>query len=341
MESQSGRHTRSISETKIFLTRSIPDIGIDMLRTEGFPVTVWPHDRPMPVAEMIEEAKQSHVLVTLTTDPIDSNFLSACSQLEMISQFGAGYDNIDIPAATKLGIPVGNTPGAMTEATADIAFGLMIAVARKFFYMHKTILKGEWSHFRPKANLGIELNNKTLGVFGLGRIGLAMAIRCRGAYNMNIIYCNRTPNVEAEKLLNAKRVSFDELLQQSDVLSVHSVLSNETKNIFNKAAFTKMKASSIFINTARGGVHNEKDIIDALNSGTIMGAGLDVTNPEPMKSDNPLLSMENVCILPHIGSATVEARNEMSRMAAENIISFYKNNTIPHLVNPEVFKLNS
>jgi len=331
----------SVREVKILITRSIPDIGIDLLRKEGFSITIWPHDRPMPASEMIDEAKKHHALITLTTDPVDSNFLSACSHLELISQFGAGYDNIDIPLATKLGIPVGNAPGAMTEATADIAFGLMIAVSRKFFYMHKTIAKGEWTHFRPKANLGFEPNNKTLGIFGLGRIGLAMARRCKGAYNMNIIYCNRKPNLEAEKLYGAKQVSFDELLQQSDVISVHSVMSKETKEIFDKHAFSKMKPSSIFINTARGGIHNEKDLIDALNNGTIWGAGLDVTNPEPMKKDNPLLEMENVCILPHIGSATIEARNEMSRMAAENIIQFYKNDFIPNLVNPEFRKSNS
>jgi len=256
----------------------------------------------------------------------------------MISQFAVGYDNIDVPLATKLGIPIGYAPGAMNDATADIAFGLMIAVARKFFYMHKGILKEEWTYFKPNANLGFELNNKTLGIFGLGRIGMAMARRCKGAYNMNIIYCNRKANPDAERLYGAKQVSFDELLQQSDVISVHSVMSKETKEIFNKHAFSKMKPTSIFINTARGGIHNEKDLIDALNNGIIWGAGLDVTNPEPMQPDNPLLEMENVCILPHIGSATIEARNEMSRMAAENIISYYKNNTVPNIVNPEVLK---
>ena len=153
---------------------------------------------------------------------------------------------------------------------------------------------------------------------------------------MNIIYCNRNVNPEAEKLVGAIRVNFDELLQQSDVISVHSVMSKETQEIFNKDAFNQMKPSSIFINTARGGIHNENDLIDALNNNTILGAGLDVTNPEPMSIDNPLLEMENVCILPHIGSATIEARNEMSRMAAENIISYFKEHTVPNIVNPEV-----
>jgi len=329
---------RNISDIKVLVTRNIPPIGIEMLRNEGFPVTAWPLERPMTDQELIAESKKHTVILCVSADNIGTDFINTCPHLEMISQFAVGYDNIDVPLATKLGIPIGYAPGAMNEATADIAFGLMIAVARKFCYMHKGILKGEWTYFKPNANLGMEFNNKTIGIFGLGRIGLAMARRCKGAYDMNIIYCNRNVNTEAEKLFNAKRVSFDELLRQSDVISVHSVLSKDTKEIFNKDAFSKMKSTSIFINTARGGVHNEQDLIEALNKGIIWGAGLDVTNPEPMKLDNPLLEMENVCILPHIGSATIEARNEMSRMAAENIISYYKNNIVPNIVNPEVLK---
>ena len=329
---------RSNREIKILITRIIPSVGIDMLRKEGFSVTAWPHERPMTDEELITESKRHNVILCVSADNIGTDFINECSHLEMISQFAVGYDNIDVPLATRLGIPIGYAPGAMNEATADIAFGLMIAVARKFFYMHKGILRGEWTYFKPNANLGIELNNKTIGIFGLGRIGMAMARRCKGAYNMNIIYCNRKPNAEAEKLFDAKRVSFDELLQQSDVISVHSIMSKETKEIFNKEAFGKMKSTSIFINTARGGIHNEKDLVEALNNKTILGAGLDVTNPEPMKPDNPLLEMENVCILPHIGSATIEARNEMSRMAAGNIISYYRNTTVPNIVNPEVLK---
>jgi len=327
---------RKLDEIKVLVTRNIPVLGVEMLRKEGFSVTAWSLERPMTEQELIAESKKHNVILCVSADNIGTNFINTCSHLEMISQFAVGYDNIDVPLATKLGIPIGYAPGAMNEATADIAFGLMIAVGRKFFYMHKGILKGAWTYFKPNANLGIEFNNKTLGIFGLGRIGMAMARRCKGAYNMNIIYCNRKPNLEAEKLYGAKQVSFDELLRQSDVISVHSVMSKETKEIFNKDAFNKMKHSSIFINTARGGIHNEKDLMEALNSGTIRGAGLDVTNPEPMKQDNPLLEMENVCILPHIGSATIEARNEMSRMAAENIISYYRNNTVPNIVNPEV-----
>lgn len=328
--------SKNLNEIKVFITRDIPSIGIDLLKKEGFNVSIWPHDRPIPPDELVKEANKANALVTITTDPIDKDFLNQCKHLDIISQFGAGYDNINIGEATKLGIPIGNAPGAMSDATADIAFGLMIAVSRKFFYMHKKIGKGEWSHFRPKANLGFELKNKTLGIFGLGRIGMEMAKRCKGAYNMNIIYTNRKPNNDAEKLLDAKKVSFDELLQQSDVISAHCALSEETKGIFNKDAFARMKPISIFINTARGPVHHEEDLLDALNRGRIWGAGLDVTNPEPMKKDNPLLEMENVAILPHIGSATIEARDEMSRLAAVNIVEFYKNNRIPNFVNPQV-----
>ena len=327
---------RQPGEIKVLVTRNIPVLGVEMLRKEGFSVTAWPFERPMTDPELIAESKKHNVILCVSADNIGTGFITTCSHLEMISQFAVGYDNIDVPLATKLGIPIGYAPGAMNEATADIAFGLMIAAGRKFFYMHKGILNGEWTYFKPNANLGIEFNNKTLGIFGLGRIGMAMARRCKGAYNMNILYCNRNANPDAEKSYGATRVSFDELLEQSDVISVHSIMSKETREIFDKNAFGKMRPASIFINTARGGIHNEQDLIDALKKGSIWGAGLDVTNPEPMNPDNPLLEMENVCILPHIGSATIEARNEMSRMAAENIISYYKNDTVPNIVNPEV-----
>jgi glyoxylate reductase len=326
---------RRIQDVRVFISRDLPAIAAASLREAGFDLTARPTDDPLPQAELIEVSKKNHALLCIVSDKIDAHFLNECKHLEIISQFGVGYDNINIPEATRLGIPVGNTPGAMSDATADVAFGLMINVSRKMFYMHKTIAAGKWSYFRPKANLGFELKNKTLGIFGMGRIGMEMAMRCRGAYNMKVIYHNRTRNTEAEKTLGATWVSFDNLLSQSDILSVHSVLSEETKGLFDRTAFRKMKRSSVFINTSRGLVHNEIDLIASLQAGEIWGAGLDVTNPEPMKPDNPLLSMENVAILPHIGSATEEARSEMGRLAALNIIEFYKNGRIPHLVNPE------
>src|SRR6185295_16366847 len=190
-----------------------------------------------------------------------------------------GYDNIDIDSATKLKIPVGNTPDVLSDATADIAFTLLLMTSRKAIFHHKRILNKQWDFFRPTANLGIELKNKTLGIFGLGRIGFEMAKRCRGAYNMSIIYHNRSQNKMAENELGAKKVTFDELLSKSDVLSVHTALTPETKGKFDYSTFCKMKPNSIFINTARGGMHQEEDLIKALNEKRIWGAGLDVTNP--------------------------------------------------------------
>jgi glyoxylate reductase len=322
-----------MTNKKILATRIFPDSGIKLLIENGFSVTQWNHERPMTQPELIEQAKLHNALFCTLTDKIDCHFLSECPHLEVISQFGVGYDNIDIAEATRLKIPVGNTPDVLSEATANIAFGLMIATSRKMFWLHKSILRGEWKYFEPNAHLGIELKGKTLGIFGLGRIGFEMAKLCKGAYNMDVIYHNRHSNKMAEVQLGARLVSFNELLQQSDVLSVHCALTDETRGVFNKEAFSEMKPTSIFINTSRGPVHNEPDLIESLNSGQIWGAGLDVTNPEPMQSDNPLLTMENVSVLPHIGSGTEETRGEMSVMTAENIIGFYRDGKIPHCVN--------
>ena len=323
-----------MNNKKVLISRIFPEVGAELLKAAGFFVTTWNDDRPMTQDELIENAKIHDVLFCTLTDKIDKKFLNDCSHLEIISQYAAGYDNIDISEATILGIPIGFTPDAMSEATADIAFGLMIATSRKMFYLHKKIISRDWSFFKPKADLGIELKNKTLGIYGLGRIGMEMAKRCKGAYNMKILYHNRTPNLKAEQELDAEYVDFNALLIKSDVISVHCSFKSETKGIFNKAAFSLMKPTSIFINTSRGLVHNESDLIEALKTGMIWGTGLDVTNPEPMQPDNPLLKMENVAVLPHIGSATIEAREKMAKMAAENIIEYYKNKRIPHIVNP-------
>ena len=317
---------------KVLVSLNFPKIGIEMLRQEGMTVTVWTDDLPMTKEELNEATQKHDILLSSSTYKLDADFLERNKHLKLISQFAAGYNNIDLKRAAGLGIPIANTPNAMSDATADIAFGLMLAVARKMFYMHKRIISGDWDHFRPQANLGIELKGKTVGIFGMGRIGTEFAKRCFGAYDMKIIYHNRNKNQKAEKLLNATYVTFGDLLQQSDIISVHSGLSEETKELFNSKTFAKMKPSAIFINADRGGIHNEQDLIDALKNETIWGAGLDVTNPEPMQPDNPLLNMENVAVLPHIGSATVEARNEMSRLAALNIIQFSRGEPIDNLV---------
>jgi glyoxylate reductase len=322
---------------KVFITRKIPELGLNYLRQHGIELSEWTTPRDLTQLELIEYCKSADALLSAGFNKIDKHFLTAAHHLKVISLHSVGYDNVDVPAATALKIPIGNTPGVLSNATADLAFLLILATSRKAFYMHKTIAAGQWGFFEPKANLGIEIHGKTLGIFGLGKIGFELARRCAFAFNMKIIYHNRHPHAEAEKALGARLVSFQELLESSDVLSVNTALTPETKEKFNKEVFARMKPSSIFINAARGSIHQEEDLIDALNKGTIWGAGLDVTNPEPMHPDNPLLSMPNVCVLPHIGSATEETRAAMSLLAAKNIVAGLKGDHLPYCVNPEVY----
>jgi len=206
----------------------------------------------------------------------------------------------------------------------------MLAVSRKAFFGYRKITDGNWVKYEPAQELGIELNGKTLGVFGLGKIGLEMAKKCKAAYNMKVVYHNRSRNEVAEKEIAAEYLSFDELLAQSDVLTVHTALTSETKEKFSMEVFRKMKSNAIFINTARGGIHNEQDLIRALEEKVIWGAGLDVTNPEPMDKNNPLLFMESVAVLPHIGSATEETREAMAGLIVENILAGLNGEKIPY-----------
>lgn len=315
---------------KIFITREIPQVGLTMLREAGIEYIEWTEKRELSREELFDFSKQCDALLTAGPNKIDKEFLAACGHLKVISLLSVGYDNVDVAEATRLGIPVGNTPGVLSGATADTAFLLMLASSRNAFVQHKKILRGEWGFYEPTAGLGIELTGKTLGIFGLGKIGFEMAKRCVGAYNMKVIYHNRSRNEEAEQALAARYVSFDELLAESDVLSVHTSLSSETRNKFDKVAFRKMKPTAMFINTARGGIHNETDLLTALQDKVIWGAGLDVTNPEPMAKDNPLLEMDNVAILPHIGSATEETRDAMAVIAAKNAIAGLRGEPLPH-----------
>ncbi|MDH5603032.1 MAG: D-glycerate dehydrogenase [Cyclobacteriaceae bacterium] len=323
---------------RVYVSRDFPRKGIDMLLDQGIETTVWEQDRPQTREELIRNVKGYDALFCASTDKIDSHFLRESKHLKMISQFAAGYDNIDLKEATRQGIIVANTPDVMRDATADIAFTLMLAVSRKICYMHKKIIRGEWDYFRPKANLGRELSKATIGIVGMGSIGMEMAKRCKAAYEMEILYTGHRQNEFAEKLYNARKVSLEELCQKSDVISVHCPLTDETRGMFDMSWFKKMKPSAIFINTARGTIHREEDLIEALQKGYIWGAGLDVTDPEPMDKDNPLLEMENVAVVPHIGSSTIQARDAMSRLAAENILDFVAGKKIKNLLNPEVLE---
>jgi len=322
---------------KIFLTRKIPQPGLDLLKNAGHTITIWEEKRDLLPSELVGFCLQNDALLSAGPNKIDAAFLKACSHLKVIALHSVGFDQVDIAAATALKIPIGNTPGVLSDATADTAFLLMLAASRKAFSEHKKILEGNWGFFEPTAGLGIEIKGKTLGVFGLGGIGFEMAKKCVGAYDMKVIYHNRGNNLKAEQELGAVKVSFEELLVQSDVLTVHTALTPETKGIFNMEVFKKMKPNSIFVNTARGAIHNEADLIQALEQKLIWGAGLDVTNPEPMDPENVLLSMPNVAVLPHIGSATVETRDAMSVIAARNILAGLAGERLPFVVNGDIY----
>lgn len=321
---------------KVFVTRVIPESGRKIIEAGGHEVTEWKEKRPLSSQELIDYCQSSDALLCVGSR-IDENFLNACKHLKVIALHSVGFDNVDLDAATRLKIPISNTPGVLSGATADTAFLLMLATSRKAFYLHKKILNGNWGFFEPTADLGIELNGATLGIYGLGKIGLEMAKKSAAAYGMRVIYHNRNRNVEAERELGATYVSFPDLLSQSDVLSVHTALTPETEGRFDINAFKQMKTNAIFVNTARGKIHNEGDLLIALQQGMIWGAGLDVTEPEPMDSKNELLNMPNVSILPHIGSATVETRNAMAQLAAKNIVAGLNDEKLPNIINPEIY----
>ena len=317
---------------KVFISGNIAESGIKILEQNDIDLVRWKEPRQISTEELIDACQNVDALVSVGPNKIDSEFLHACKHLKVIALHSVGFDNVDVDTAKKLNIPIGNTPGVLSGATADTAFLLMLAVSRKAFYLHKKIINGQWENYEPTPELGIELNGKTLGIFGMGNIGLEMAKKSIGAYGMRVIYHNRNKNEEAEQTIEATYVSFEELLEKSDVLSVHTALTPETKGKFNLSVFEKMKPQSIFINTARGGIHNEKDLIKALNEKLIWGAGLDVTNPEPMNADNPLLQMESVAVLPHVGSATYETRSAMANLVAENVIAGLRGEKLPHEV---------
>lgn len=321
---------------KICINKRIPEIGITMLQEAGLEVAIAENEH-LSHEEWLAYCKDADAVLNVGQNKYQKDFFEQCPNLKAIALYSVGFDHVDISEANERGIPVGNTPDVLSRATSDVAFLLMQSVARRASYNFQKVNDGNWGDFDPLHALGQELYGKTLGIFGLGRIGFEMAEKCKKAFDMNIIYHNRHHNDEAESKLGAQYVSFDELVSQSDVLSIHANFKNEQADLFNHSVFEKMKPNAIFINTARGGFHNQKDLYNALISNQIWGAGLDVTNPEPMVNDDPILELSNVCVLPHIGSATIEARNGMAKLAAENIIAFSKGEKMPHCANPEVY----
>jgi len=323
---------------KVFVNKRIPDNGIRILKEANLEIIVPETETPTQ-EEWLENCKKADIILSVGgKNKYDKDFFDACPNIKAIALFSVGFDQVDIKEATKRKIAVGNTPDVLSRATSDVAFLLMQMVSRKASYNIDKVKSGNWKDFDALEELGQELYGKTLGILGLGRIGFEMAEKCKAAFGMDIIYHNRSHNQEAEKELDAKYVSFDALIENSDVISIHANYTPEQANIFNESIFERMKPNLIFINTARGGFHNEQDLLSALKSGSIWGAGLDVTNPEPMDNNSPLLELSNVCVLPHIGSATIEARSGMARLAAENVVAFAKGEKMPACVNPEVYE---
>lgn len=320
---------------KVFVTNPIPEIGIQLLKDAHFTILQGYNDTTP--TDWNSLCTQADVVLNVGYTKFDKDFFEKYSNIKAIALLSVGYDSVDIVQANLNHIPVGNTPDVLSKATSDVSFLLMQSVARRMNYNVNKVKDGTWDNFDALEAMGQELYGKTIGIFGLGRIGFEMAKKCKGAFDMNIIYHNRNRNLQAEKDLNAQYVTFEELVVQSDVLSVHANYTTDKAGIFNKEVFGKMKPNAIFINTARGGFHHEEDLYQALINEKIWGAGLDVTNPEPMIHTNKLLDLPTVCVLPHIGSATIEARNGMARRAAENLIAFSKSERMPYCINPEVY----
>jgi glyoxylate reductase len=253
-----------------------------------------------------------------------------------VSNYAVGFNNVDVPAATARGICVGNTPGVLTDATADMAFCLLIAAARRVVDGHEYGRAGKWKTWEPLGHLGQDLAGRTLGVVGMGRIGCALAKRCRFGWDMKVMYHDVYRNEKAEAEFDARQVDLDTLLAQADFVSVHTDLNDTTRGLFNRDTFRKMKRTAVFVNTARGPIVVEADLIEALKTGTIFAAGLDVTDPEPPAAGTPLYGVPNLIVAPHIASATVGTRNAMAEICARNLLAGLRGETLPAWVNPEV-----
>lgn len=323
---------------KIFVTRALAQSAIQMLY-DAFgeeAVSVFPEDRVIHRDELLAGVEGIDALLPILTETIDAEVMDAAGpQLQVIANYAVGYNNIDIDAATRRKIPVTNTPGVLTETTADLAWALILGASRRLGEGERYLREGKWESWAPQLLLGDDVHGKTLGIFGLGRIGQAVARRAKG-FNMRIIYYSRTqkdPALEAE--LGATFVDKATLLAEADILSLHCPFSDETRHAFSETEFNAMKSSAIIVNTTRGPVVDEAALARALQSGAITGAGLDVYEEEP--TIHPaLLKCENALLIPHLGSATKETRARMAEIAASNIIARLKGEPLPNCVNPEV-----
>ena len=319
---------------KIFVTRTIPKPGLDLLRKE-FTITVNSNDRVLTKEEIIHSIKGNDGLLCLLTDQIDREVIYAEPKLKMIASYAVGYDNIDISAATERGIPVSNTPGVLTDTTAELAWALLFSVTRRIVEGDTFVRAGKFRGWTPLLMLGQDVSNKTLGVIGAGRIGTAFALKSKG-FDMKVIYTDEQRNEQLEREIGAKKVPLSDLLKESDFVSIHVPLMKRTHHLIGEKELKMMKKNAILLNTARGPIIDETALIKALKEHWIFGAGLDVYEHEP-KIPEELKKLDNVILQPHTGSGTIETRTKMALIAAENLIEGLKGNIPPNCVNKEIF----
>jgi len=328
-----------MTKPRIFVTRQIPEKGLEMVQSlaADYDIEVWQEPLPPAYEVLLQKVQGVAGLYCLLTDRIDANLMDAIgSQVKVISQMAVGFDNIDIPAATARGIPIGNTPGVLTDTTADFAWTLLMAAARRVVEGDKFTRAGKWKTWGPIDFLGPDITGATLGIVGFGRIGQGIAKRAQG-FDMRILYFDTQRYPEAEQKYGAQYVDLSTLLRESDFVTLHTVLSNDTYHLMDDERLKMMKPSGILINTARGPVVDPAALYRALSNRTIAYAALDVTEPEPIKLDDPLLTLDNIIIAPHIASASFQTRNKMATMAAANLIAGLKGERLPDCVNSQVY----
>lgn len=324
-----------MTRPQVFITRRIP---ADLSELEAIAqVEVWPEQTPPSAHILKAESQASDGLLCLLTDPVDQALIVQAPKLKVISQMAVGYDNIDIAAATQAKIPVGHTPGILTTATADLTWALLMAAARRIVEGDRYTRSGHWKTWEPELLLGPDVGGSTLGIIGMGRIGQAVAQRAKG-FEMTVLYHSPTRKPEIEATLGLEWAAIDELLQQSDFVSLHCPLTPETHHLINDRALNLMKSSTILINTARGSIVDQTALYRALKEGAITQAAIDVTDPEPISMESPLLELSNLIITPHIGSASRPTREKMATMAIENLIAGLKGDRLPHCINPSVYE---
>ena len=305
---------------RCFVTRRIPGPALDRLIDEH-DVDVWPHRLPPTPDELREHVAGVEGLLSLLTDTVDEALLDAAPDLRAISNYAVGTDNVDVDAATRRGIPVGNTPDVLTDATADLAFALLLALARRLPEGEHDVREGQWVTFEPDRNLGAEVSGATLGIVGFGRIGQAVARRAEG-FGMEVLHSGRSGGVPLE-----------ELLERSDFVTLHCPLTPETRHLIDWPALDRMKPTALLVNTARGPIVDIAALQRALHERAIGGAALDVTDPEPIPADHPLLQAPNLLVVPHIGSATVRTRHKMTEIAVDNLLAALAGEPMPHQAN--------